>query len=254
MLRIKVKHLKQIGMVSVLVVVIALSIVSFVTAQSDITVTVYINQLRTQEPIYDDQNNNGIHEDNELIGFFDVHDGNEIIEVVWNAYPFEAGTNGSYKVFLRQYQPPNFVEFTDIKGSHHWASGQDFEEFTFGSFGFGEDVCQNCPTAVMVEPETYELVIDTNTGGGEYIYTPVVGAPAYESRQFVIEIFRPYSCDIFDIGPCIHPQGEESFWQKYYVPDLDICGCNCTLTNDMCKNDIGIGNTADPWQCICVFK
>lgn len=251
MLRVKVKHLKQIGLVLLLVGVMALLIVSLVTAQSNANLVLNIYLLRSQEPIYDDVNNNGIHEDEELIGFFDVHDGNEVITISWDAYPF-GEANGSYRIALRQYQPPDFITFKDLKPSHHWASGEDTEHFTMGSFGFGEDICQNCPTEVVIEPETYQEVINADTGVGEYQYTPLPGAPTYKTWQFVIEIFRPYVCDFYDIGPCLHPQ-RSAFWQEYYVPDLEICGCNCTLTDSICK-DIGIGNTADPFQCICVFK
>ncbi len=251
MLRIKVKHLKRMGIALLLISVIALSIAGLVTAQSNGNLVLNIYLLHSQQPIFNDLNNNGINEENELIGYYDVHDGNEVITVSWDAYSF-GNANGSYRIALRQYQLTGPTEYIDLKPSHHWASGEDTENFTMGSFGFGEEICLNCPTAIVITPETYELVYNADTGASEYLYTPLPGAPTYQSSQFVIEIFRPYVCDVYDIGPCLHPLRMD-FWQEYYVPDLEMCSCNCTLTADTCK-DLGIGNSPDPFQCICIFK
>ncbi len=203
MLVLRKKHLKRVGLVTLIVLAVAALAVGITAAAGSQTITIITEPIKFDEMLYVDLNHNGEHEADELVGIFDVYDGNEPITFSWEPYAFASGVNGSYRIALWQNTTPFEATPTwaEYKVSHHWADNPDGTTFTMGAFGFGETICTTCPTMIVVQAETYEKVFDWNTSTYVYEYTLIGGSPymaalngggaTQTSGEFIIEIFRP---------------------------------------------------------------
>ncbi len=203
MLVLRKKHLKRVGLVTLIVLAVAALAVGITAAAGSQTITIITEPIKFDEMIYVDLNHNGEHEADELVGIFDVYDGNEPITFSWEPYAFASGVNGSYRIALWQNTTPFEATPTwaEYKVSHHWADNPDGTTFTLGAFGFGETICTTCPTMLVVQAETYEKVFDWDTSTYVYEYTLIGGSPymaalngggaTQTSGEFIIEIFRP---------------------------------------------------------------
>jgi hypothetical protein len=166
------------------------------------TALITTKPLQYDKPLYIDANHDGVYQDDELIDHYVAYDGHQELTVTWQPSPHEAAdpAHASYRVMLFQISLDDFIKlietedwyavyFTAIKVAHHWASNPNGRSFTFGSLGFGESVCYNCPTVVVIMPETYELVYNLATDTYEYEYTPVPVEEGYyqSSDVFIFE-------------------------------------------------------------------
>lgn len=169
------------------------------------TVQIVTPPLQQAHPLYVDFNDNGLNEEEELLGEFPLYDWNREITVTWQADPYEQldPAHTSYRVSLYQIDfsaleeafaaafeggAPDALELArEVKVAHHWATNPNGRRFTFGSFGFGEDICLNCPTMVLVAPETYRQVYNPATGVYEYEYTLIpIEEGLYQSSSLFV--------------------------------------------------------------------
>lgn len=109
----------------------------------------------------------------ECSGIYPVYDGNETLDFSWQPFPFAEGENGSYLVVLMQVHTDGSA--SALKASHHWAANPNGPRFTMGSFGYGEEVCTDCASYLLVLAETYTQVYDPATDTYEYAYSFVEG-------------------------------------------------------------------------------
>jgi hypothetical protein len=156
--------------------------------------------LQWDKPLYIDVNHDGIYQDDELSDYYVVYDGHQELTVTWLTSPHEEidRAHASYRVMLFQISLEDFIKlietedwyaiyFTTVKVAHHWASNPNGRSFTFGALGAGENICYNCPTTIVIMPETYQQVYDPTTDTYEYEYTPVpVGEGYYQSSKVFI--------------------------------------------------------------------
>lgn len=115
--------------------------------------------------------------DGKVIGTYPVYNGAADLNVTYPAYSFPAGAKGSYKLSIWQNTTPAAASptWTEIHVNHHWASDPNPTTFTFGPFLASEHLCENCPSVVVVQPETVEAYED-GSGTTQYRYTPLVAA------------------------------------------------------------------------------
>jgi hypothetical protein len=201
MLVIRKTTLKRVVLAALIVLVLAGVLTgAILAAEEKNAVVIDKKPIKTDEAVYVELNGDGIHSPEELVGVFDVYDGNKALKFKWDPYPFAADENGSYRISLWQNTTPfePVPTWAELKVSHHWADNPNGTEFKMGAFGFGEDVCVICPTMIVVMPETYVLVQDPVTTVYEYVYTLVEDTPMLTSELFIIEIFRPSE-------GCVHP-------------------------------------------------
>ena len=231
-MRIKKSTLRKIGMAGLVVLVIAGTVVGVTLANQEVTIST--TPIRTQWPVYFDVNGNGLYESTELVGPFDVYNGNAPFQFSWNPYPFASGANGSYHVTLWQNTTPlgagspNWVLRQD---AHHWASNSNGTAFSMGPFAV-ETLCAYCPTKVVIEPETYVLFHEPVTDSYYYIYTPVPSALSgtgianlEESEEFVFEMYVDLT----------EPEGHTCY-DKWVAFCQSICSGN-SLCLDACTSD-----------------
>lgn len=244
--------------------------IMMVGAQAAETVVITTTPAKPDRPVYVETNGNGVNDPDELVGTFDIFDGNLPLIFTWTAYPFAVGENGSYRVSIWQNTTPlaGTPTYAEYKVSHHWAENPNGEMYTMGAFGFGEALCNTCPTIVVVQAETYTLVYNEETQTYEYVYASVEGSrdgvPAMQtSGEFIIEIFRPAPepsiCPHPGIGTCTALCGDDLFcyWACYaievgayeddYRYDEDLDKCVCDLTEGDCPND----TVYDLDGCVC---
>ncbi len=274
------KHLKRAGFVALIVGLVAIVAVGVTVAAGSQTVTIITEPLKFDETIYVDLNQNGEHEPEELVGVFDVYDGNAPITFTWEPYAFASGVNGSYRIALWQNTTPFEATPTwaEYKVSHHWADNPNGTMFTLGAFDFGEKLCTTCPTIIVVQAETYEKIFDWDTSTYVYEYTLIGSSPymaaltnggaTQTSDEFIIEIFRPFKskpcdhpavvkcqtewCDGGTIPECVAACVEWfSQFEPYYTYDREAKACVCTLTVEICIEMIGGGFIQD---CACLGK
>jgi hypothetical protein len=148
-------------------------------------VVVLTEPFNANSAVFWDYNGDGVNDDNEFIGFFDLYSIWEPIDIAWAHFNFAPGTNGSYKVAL--YQDAGDGNLYVGRLAHHWAENPNGEMFTFGSLGWGEPICLNCPSFFGVTAETYVKFYDPATDTYEYEYTTVAGAPSIASYWFAFE-------------------------------------------------------------------
>jgi hypothetical protein len=228
-------------------------------AEDENTVTIKTTPIKADQELYIDLNEDGIDTADELVGVFDVYDGNEELTFWWLPYAFAEGENGAYAVSLWQNTTPleAVPAWNEIKLNYHLADDPLPTQYTFGAFGFGEDVCTNCPTMIVVRPATYVKEEDAETGVYEYTFTLVGGAASDVANQadglmqtselFTIEVFRPEAS-------CEHP------WNVKELCD-DACGNDnacykyCVkYYNQWAENNVSAGNyawSADKGKCVC---
>lgn len=157
--------------------------------------------IKRFHPIYPDLNGNGIQEQTELLGYYNVYNWNEEIVFEWEPLEHERYfPTASYRVALYQYPlgETNAAGFSvngqEIKVSHHWANNPNGLRFVVNSFGFDEALCFGCITQIVVLPEVYNPVINSATGTVEYFYSPAtpsggsVNDLTIVSIPFVIEL------------------------------------------------------------------
>lgn len=104
--------------------------------------------------------------DGSPIGTFPVFDGQgrltfswpEYWAPYWPTYPNPAHTNHSYKVAIWQNTTPLASEPTwvELHASHHWIDDPNPTRFTFDTFLDIENVCQSCPSMIVVQAETIQ--------------------------------------------------------------------------------------------------
>jgi hypothetical protein len=164
--------------------------------------------FKENAPFWIDWDGDGISEDAEYVGEFDVYDWNYDIDFVWAPYSFAAGSNGSYRIAAVPYGCTDwaydaegntidcnlFELFYDYssKIAHHWAENPNGTKFTYGAWGWGEPVYSSAIYAITVQPETYVKFYDPTTDSYEYEYTLVPGAPMQQSELFGFEL-TPWS-------------------------------------------------------------
>lgn len=163
------------------------------------TVEITTPALHQDVPLYIDYNENGIYEEDDLVGVYNVYDWNRDITFTWDPDDNEAAdaAHTAYRVSLIQVIYDDLEElielgdFTlnwrEIKVAHHFATNPNGRQFTYGAFGFGEDVCFNCPTIIVVLPETYTSTLNPATGTYEYTYTLIPGGNTQSSIPFIFE-------------------------------------------------------------------
>jgi len=164
------------------------------------TAVIVTTPLHDAAPYYIDVNQNKLNEDDEFAGIYPVYDWNKERTVTWQADPNEAvdAAHTAYRVSLFQVSFNDLIaafnagDFNiniarEIKVAHHWATNPNGRSFTFGAFGYGEDVCFDCPTVILVQPESYEQVLNPATGIYEYKYTPLPNALNQSSPAFIFE-------------------------------------------------------------------
>jgi hypothetical protein len=192
MIRIRKSLLRRIGFITLLVIAIAALMVNVVLAA---TVAIQTAPIHTNAAIYIDADADGINDPEELVGMFDVYDGNRTIDFSWTPYAFASGVNGSYRVSLIQNMTPlGTPTWKEVVIGHHWASNYNGASYTMGPFDHNI-VCTTCPGHFVVQPETYAQFFDPVTQTYEYEYTPIaaslggVAATLEQSDDFVLEIF-----------------------------------------------------------------
>jgi len=160
-------------------------------------------------PLYADVDQNGVQEEDELVGYFHVFNWNEPIVFEWDPLPHEIYfPTASYRISLYQYPlgvKPAIDQRTgfpgngrEIKVAHHWAKNPNGLQFIVNSFGFDEALCFGCVTQIVIVPEVYYERINGASGTVEYFYGPAnpTGGTAADltivSIPFVIEPYpRP---------------------------------------------------------------
>lgn len=192
-MRIRKSTIRAVGIIGILaILVVAVGIVMAAGGASIAT-----TPLRVQESVYRDLDFDGVHDPEELIGVFDVYDGNQPIDFSWTAYPFSSGVNGSYRVSLIQNTTPleDNATWSEVVIGHHWASNSNGTNYVMGPFDHNT-VCTDCPSHFLIVPETYVQVYNAAADRYDYEYTPVaaalggaVASNLEESDDFIIEIF-----------------------------------------------------------------
>jgi len=140
--------------------------------------------------------------DGTSLGTFPVYNGTGQIMFSWTrywapywpTYPNPQHTDKSYMVSVWQNTTPLAAEPTwvQLHPSHHWIDDPNPTRFTFDTFMEAENVCQNCPSMIVVVPETIQIVVDEN-GDSQITYVPVTtpnssGVPAMmKSGLFLIK-------------------------------------------------------------------
>jgi hypothetical protein len=146
-----------------------------------------------QAAIYLELDGDGIHDVEEFIGNYDIYDGNQPLDIRWNAYPFAQGQNGAYRVSIWQdMNPLGAPTWREVFVAHHFANNPNGTNFRVGPLAPGT-ICTYCPTKFSVQAETYALFYDPTTNAYEYEYTAVASAMQgiallEESNEFVIDL------------------------------------------------------------------
>jgi hypothetical protein len=264
MLFVKKSHLKRAGWIALIVLLVGGVLVGVTLAEGENAVTIKTTPIKTDQELYIDLDENGVDTPNELVGVFDVYDGNEELTFWWLPYAFAEGENGAYAVSLWQNTTPleAVPTWNEIKLNYHLANDPQPTQYTFGAFGFGEDVCTNCPTMIVVRPATYVKEKDAKTGVYEYVFTLVGGAASDVAEQadglmqtselFTIEIFRPVE------GDCPHPWSNEAVCIAFECrPNDQACMKACKKAVEQSasiKDDVIKGDyywSADKEKCVC---
>jgi hypothetical protein len=157
MIRIRKSTLRRLGFISVVVIAIAALMVNVVLAAG---ATIQTAPIHTNAAIYIDANANGLNDPEELVGTFNVYDGNKTIDFSWTPYPFASDVNGSYRVSLVQNVTPlGTPTWKEVVIGHHWASNSNGASYTMGPFDHNT-VCTTCPSHFAIQPETYVQLYD----------------------------------------------------------------------------------------------
>jgi hypothetical protein len=172
---------KRIMLIAAIVLILAALTVSMVAASG---VTLLTPPYGTTD-LYYDANGDGAVDASEYVGTFPVYDGQQLIEFSWAPYAFPAGANGSYRVSLWQnFGAPGQPDWHEFHVSHTWADNPAGTTFSIGPFFNQENICKDCPSMIVVVPETYVY------RAGEFLYTPVAGAvmaSLTDSDEFLLE-------------------------------------------------------------------
>lgn len=263
MLLIKKSHLKRAGWIALIVLLVGGALVGVTLAEGANTVTIKTEPIKADQELYIDLNEDGINTADELVGVFDVYDGNEELTFWWLPYAFAEGENGAYAVSLWQNTTPleAVPTWTEIKLNYHLAEDPLPTQYTFGAFGFGEEVCTNCPTMIVVRPATYVKEKDAATGVYEYTFTLVSGGSSdvaeqadglmQISEEFTIEIFRPST-------GCPHPFSSEAVCIDQFGcrPNDQVCMnlCKTMVENFLSLHGVVVGDyywSAEKEKCVC---
>lgn len=133
------------------------------------------------------------------VGNYPYYMGLAPITFSWTAYwpPYVAGSPNAmyraYRVSVWQNTTPlaSAPTWAELNISDHWIDDPNPTTFTLPAFLDVENVCHNCPSMIVVQPETFQY--DPNsTSDSPFIYTPVTtanqtGVPALiKSGQFLI--------------------------------------------------------------------
>ncbi len=248
MVLIKRSLLKRLAAAAMIALAVGAIVAGGVLAETGVTLQTAPSHRDVQ--VYRDVNANGQNEADELVGEFDLYNGNSAIVFSWDAYPFESGANGSYRVSLWQNtaQPGSAAQWGEVVVAHHWATNPNGPVFSMGPFNRNY-VCTTCPSKFVVQPETYVKVYNAASKSYEYQYTVLPaasGQPAAltESPQFVIDIFyvAPPSggsaaCDALTDDFCLvhwcggDPACVPSCLAMFYVQDDAACGCSVTAAD-----------------------
>ena len=110
--------------------------------------------------------------DGTRVGTFPVYNGTGQIMFSWTrywapywpTYPNPQHTDKSYKVSIWQNVTPLSATPTwvELHTSHHWIDDSNPTRFTFDAFLDSEQLCQNCPSVVAVQPERILAERDAN--------------------------------------------------------------------------------------------
>jgi len=204
MMKIKSKVLARTGVVLLAVAVLAALFAGSALAVGG--VVILTSPIDTDFDLYIDANSNGVYDASEFVGTFDVYAGNgRKFLFSWDAYNFPAGANGAYRVALWQNTTPLAATPTWVerKVAFHLANNPNPTEFSVGAFGFGETICETCPTKVVVQAHTYTTTYDPATGKTTYNFTPVGSAAiaaaltsqgTQQSEEFLLKVFGPEPC------------------------------------------------------------
>ena len=137
------------------------------------------------------------------VGTFPVYNGQAKLTFSWTrywapywpSYPNPAPANHGYKVALWQNTTPLAATptWTQLHTSHHPIDDPNPTRFTFDTFMETENLCQDCPSMVVVQPETIQRIVDAG-GNTTFNYIPATasnsGVPALmKSDLFLVKGF-----------------------------------------------------------------
>lgn len=119
---------------------------------------------------------NGTH-----IGTFPLYDGTARLTFSWTpywpafwpTYPNPQPTNHSYRVAVWQnVSPPGAApNWVELHTSHHWIDDPNPTRFTMDTFLETENLCDICPSVIIVQAETIQPYLDPS-GTTQYNYIP----------------------------------------------------------------------------------
>lgn len=159
------------------------------------TVVILTEPSHADLPVGFDLNEDGAIDQDEILFYYDIFDWNEELTFIWPADFHEAQVDEkmSYQVALYQLDGdvlsdnPEALNWRVIKAAHHWASNPNGRQFTMGSFGFGEELCFDCLSFILVLPERVDQVYNEATGAYEYEYTLFEDSEGFWSVLFTFE-------------------------------------------------------------------
>ena len=165
MMRFSGTVLRLIGVAAILTGVVAATATSIAAASEGVTIT---SQASGSTDVYFDANHNGVNEASEFVGNFPIYTGSGI-GFYWQPYTFPAGVNGSYYITLWQNVTPLDAQPTWVlrRAVHDFADNPAGTNYWMGPFFTTEHFCQNCPSMITVQLETYQNV------GNVIQYTPL---------------------------------------------------------------------------------
>lgn len=132
------------------------------------------------------------------VGNFPVYDGRNQLMVSWTqywplywpTYPNPQHTDKAYRVSIWQNVTPLAAvpTWVEIHISHHWIDDANPTRFTFDAFLDTEQLCQTCPSMVVIQAEQ---ILPERDANGNYTYQLVTmsnpsGVPAIQKSSLFL--------------------------------------------------------------------
>jgi hypothetical protein len=181
-------HQRWVALGAALIALVASAITGVASAATDVTI---ITPPFAYLDVYFDANGNHQQDAGEFVGTFPAFHGSDEMAIQWTPYSFAEGANGSYRVSLWQnITPLGTATWVERRVQHDWADNPAGTLFYFGPFFKYENICELCPSKIIVQPETYPHLDDNS-----FLYTPIAAALStrgsphadYESDEFVLD-------------------------------------------------------------------
>jgi hypothetical protein len=138
--------------------------------------------------------------DGKVVGTFPVYNGQEKLTFSWTRYwpaywptfPNPKPADKGYKVSVWQNTTPLAATPTwvELHASHHRIDDANPTRFTFDTFMETENLCENCPSMIVVQAESIQNLPDEN-GDYHITYIPATtpnasGVPAIMKSDLIL--------------------------------------------------------------------